>query len=175
MTKRAWVVSVMVGAVLLLAAAPFGVLRYRIAKSAAFCDSVQALPHSELDQYASQCESLLRQRGGPHAGLEFIKDTNILGQFSLGGRRPYEIVVQNDTVGVHFINGNWRYSTSAFWSGEYSSNRPIRVLKITYGTFGWRILCERPVQDGEPDGAANRGQPAGSETNRTSAAAGPGG
>ena len=68
-----------------------------------------------------------------------------------------------------------------------------KVYEITTGQGGWDLarLDFGPAHreeftdifeeysvlkiNGEPDGSANRGQPIGSETNRTSAAAGPGG
>jgi hypothetical protein len=175
MTRRAWVFSLLSGALVLLLAVPFGVLRYRVAKSRAFCDAVEALPRSELDQFASRCDRLMRQRGGPEAGLEIIADTNVLAQFALAGKRPYEVVLEKGTVGLKYIGGDWRYSTIAFWEEDCSSNGdPIRVLKITYGTYGWRILSQRAAGHGEPDGAANRSQPVRLDTNRTSAAAGSG-
>ena len=173
MTTRARVLSLVIGALLLLTAVPFGVLQFRVAKSRAFCDAVQALPSGELDQFADRCERLLRERGGPEAKLDSIRDTNVLAQFSLIGRRPYEIVVEKHLVGIHFIKGNWRYSTSAFWDEDYlTDGDPIRVLKMTYGTFGWRVLCQRTARRGEPDGPANGSQPIRSETNSTSPAAG---
>lgn len=144
MTTRAWVVFLLIGALLLVVALPFWVLRYRVAKSRAFCDAVEALPRSELDQFASRCDRLMRQRGGPGAGEESIADTNILGEFALAGKRPYEIVLDKGTVGIKYIGGNWRYSTLAIWGEDYSPNAdPIRVLKIMYGTHGWRILSQR--------------------------------
>ncbi|MCX6915891.1 MAG: hypothetical protein NT167_23075, partial [Verrucomicrobia bacterium] len=108
MTTQARIYSLLVGALLLLVAVPFGVLRYRVAKSRAFCDAVEALPRSELDEFASRCDRLMRQRGGPEAGLEFIADTNILAQFALSGKTPYEIVLEKGTVCIKYIKGDWR-------------------------------------------------------------------
>lgn len=115
----------------------------------------------------------MRERGGPKAGLlELIADTNIVAQFTLAGRRPYEVVLENGTVGIKYFGGNWRYSTLAIWEEGYSPNgEPITALKITYGTYGWRVLS----QGGEPGGPANRSQPVDPGTNRTSSAAGSGG
>jgi hypothetical protein len=59
-----------------------------------------------------------------------------------------------------------RYSTEQFI--EFY-NRKMRYMHGHPGEF---LLKSQEVQ---PGGAANRGQPVGSETNRTSAAAGPGG
>jgi len=175
MTTRARIVSLLLGSLLLLAAAPFGVLQYRIAKSRAFCDAVEALPRSELDQVASRCDRLMRERGGPEAGLEFIRDGSTLAQFALAGKTPYEIVLEKGTVGIKYVGGNWRYSSIAIWGEDYSSNGdPIRILKITYGTYGWRILSRRESGPGERGGAANRSQPLSPETNQTSRAAGSG-
>src|SRR5947209_7903156 len=98
MKNKARTYSLLIGALLLSGVMPFGVLRYRIAKSAAFCDAVEALPRGELDQFASRCDTLVRQRAGSEAGPELIMDTNILAQFSLAGRRPYEIVLEKGTV-----------------------------------------------------------------------------
>ncbi len=160
MTTRAWIVALLIGALLLVFAVPFGILRYRVAKSRAFCDAVEALPRSELEQFASRCDRLTLERGGPGAGVQFIVDTNILAQFALAGRRPYEIVLEKGTLGIKYIKGNWRYSTLALWEDDNSADgKPIRVLKITYGTFGWRVLCqlESPKAgmskpEGEPTG-----------------------
>jgi hypothetical protein len=144
MTARRWIFALLIGGFLVLLATPFLVLKYRVARSAAFCDAVEALPRAELERFASRCDRLLQERGGPDAELQFIKDATILAQFALVGRTPDEIVVEKDHVGIHYFSGNWRYSTSAFWDEEYSPDGdPIRVLKITYGTFGWRILCKR--------------------------------
>jgi hypothetical protein len=151
MTTRAWVVSLLIGALLLVLAVRFGLLQYRVAKSRAFCDAVEALPQNDLDQMASRCDNLMRERGGPEAGLEFITDSKILAQFALAGRTPYEIMLEKGTVGIKYICGNWRYSTIAIWGEDFSSNGdPIRVLEITYGTHGWRILSKRKGGHGEP-------------------------
>jgi hypothetical protein len=155
MTRLHWFSITMVGALLLLIGVPFGLLKYRIAKAAAFCDAVEALPRGALDQVAARCERLSEERGGPNAGLEFIRDTNILAQFTLAGRRPYEIVVEQDTVGLKFIKGNWRYSTLAIWEKDRSSSKEtIAVLKIIDGSTGWRILSQRS----EPVGGTNESQ-----------------
>jgi len=176
MTTRVRIVSLLLGSLLLLAAAPLGVLQYRIAKSRAFCDAVQALPGSELDQVASRCDRLMRERGGPEAGLEFIRDGSTLAHFALAGKTPYEIVLEKGTVGIKYVGGNWRYTTIALWGEDYSPNGDrIRVLKITYGTYGWRILSRREGGHGGPDGAANLSQPVSSETNRAPPAAASGG
>jgi hypothetical protein len=53
-----------------------------------------------------------------------------------------------------------------------------RYTHLDYGTNAkrWAEWAElQKARNSEPGGAANRGQPVGSETNRTSAAAGPGG
>ncbi len=165
----------LIGALLLVAAVPFGVLQFRVAKSRAFCDAVEALPRSELDQVASRCDRLMREHGGPEAGLEFIQDASTLAQFALAGKTPYEIVLEKGTVVIKYIDGNWRYSTIAVWEEDYSSNGDqIRVLKITYGTYGWRILSQRDGGHAEPDGAPNRSQSIRPSTNQTSVAAGSG-
>jgi hypothetical protein len=172
MSKLRWICFAILGALLLLLAARYRVLQYRIAKSAAFCDAVGALPRPELDLVASRCERLSRERGGPQAELEFIRDTNILGKFLLAGRMPYEIVLEKDSVCLKYIQGNWRYSTLAIWEHDRGpSGQPLTALKITYGTYGWRVLSERS----EPGGSVNRSQPVGSETNQISSAAGSGG
>src|SRR5215472_16829659 len=115
MTARARRYFLPVGALLLLAAAPFGVLQYRIAKSAAFCDAVEALPRGELDQFAERCDRLMRDRGNAQVQYEVIQDTNVLGQFALAGRKPHEIVLEGDSVFIKYIKGNWRYTTVAIW------------------------------------------------------------
>src|SRR4051794_11000237 len=151
MTTRARVSLLLIGALLLTAAAPFGVRQYRIAKSRAFCDAVEALPRSELNEVASRCDRLMREHGGPEAGLECIKDTSTLAQFALAGTTPYEIVLEKGTVGIKYVGGNWRYSTIAIWGEDYSAHGDrIRVLKIAYGTYGWRILSQREGGHGEP-------------------------
>lgn len=127
---------------------PYGVLRYWVARSVAFCDAVEALPRSELEQIALRCDRLMLERGGLEAELQFLTDTNILAQFALAGRRPYEIVLEKGTVGIKYINGNWRYSTLAIWDDDWSaSGEPVRVLKITSGTYGWRVLWMRTNQN----------------------------
>jgi hypothetical protein len=137
----------LIGVLLVAAITPFVVLRYRIGRSVAFCDAVEALPREQLEEYASRCDRLMMEKGGPKAELQLIRDTNILAQFALVGRRPYEIVVQEGAVAIKHIGGNWRYSTIAIWDEDFSANgEPIKVLKITSGTFGWRILCRRPVE-----------------------------
>jgi hypothetical protein len=74
------------------------------------------------------------------------EDDSILAQFSLVGRKPYEIAVDKNGVAIKYFNGNWRYSAIAIWGEEKSPNGdPMKVLKITYGTFGWRILCQRKL------------------------------
>lgn len=159
MTTRARVLSLVIGALLLLAAVPFGVLQSRVAKSRAFCDAVEALPRGELDKVASRCDGLMREHGGPKAGLEFIHDASTLAQFALAGKTPYEIVLEKGTIGIKYIGGNWRYSTIAIWGEDYSPNGDrIRVLKITYGTYGWRILSQREGGHGEPIASANAGR-----------------
>jgi hypothetical protein len=159
MTTRARVSLLLIGALLLLTALPLGVLQYRIGKSRAFCDAVEALPKGELDEVASRCDRLMRERGGPEAGLEFIRSPSTLGQFALAGKTPYEIVLERGTVGIKYIGGNWRYSAVAIWKEDYSPKGDrIRVLKITYGTYGWRILSQREGGHGEPTASANAGR-----------------
>jgi hypothetical protein len=146
MIPRRWIWTLLIGGFLLVLAAPFLVLQFRIARSAAFCDAVEGLPRVELEEFASRCDRLLQERGGPDADLQFIKDATLLARFALAGRTPDEIVVKKDHVGIHFFTGNWRHSTSAFWMEEHSPDGDrIQILKITYGTFGWRILCQREV------------------------------
>jgi hypothetical protein len=144
MTTRKWIGLSLIGVLLLAVTTPFVVLRYRIAKSAAFCDAVQALPPAQLEQFASQCDRLMLERARGERP-QFIADTNILAQFALAGRTPYEIVVQEGVVGIKYFQGNWRYSTLAVWDEESSNKNgePIKVLKITYGTYGWRVLVQR--------------------------------
>ncbi len=159
MTTRARVLSLVMGALLLLTAAPFGVLQFRVAKSRAFCDAVEALPRGELDKVASQCDRLMLEHGGPGAGLEFIHDASTLAQFALAGKKPYEIVLEKGTVSIKYIGGNWRYSTIAIWGEDYSPNGDrIRVLKITYGTYGWRILSRREGGHGDQSGQPTPGE-----------------
>jgi hypothetical protein len=146
MTTRSRVGLLLIAGLGLLVAIPYGVLRYRVAKSAAFCDAVEALPRTELEQFASRCDRLLVERGGSEAKLQLISDPNTLAQFVLAGRRPYEIVLGKGTVGIKYIKGNWRYSTLAIWDEDWSaSGEAMRVLKITYGTYGWRVLCRRQI------------------------------
>lgn len=85
---------------------------------------------------------MISVRGGRDGSLQFVVDTDTLDQFALAGKKPYEIVVEKGTVGVKYFKGDGRYSALALWEDTYSSSgEPIRVLKITYGTYGWRILC----------------------------------
>jgi hypothetical protein len=106
----------------------------------------------------------MRDRGDSQDEHEIILDTNILDQFALAGRRPYEIVLEKDFVFIKYIKGNWRYTTVAIWEKDFSPNGdPMRTLKITYGTYGWRILSQR----GEPGVQANGNQPVHQETNQT--------
>jgi hypothetical protein len=155
MTKLRWVYLAFLGALLLLVGVPYGVLKYRIAKSIAFCEAVSALPRPELALVESRCERLVLQRGGPVAGLDFIRDTNVLVQFSLAGRTPYEIVVQQDTVALKYIKGNWRYDTLAIWEHDDTgpNGDPVTVFKIASGSGGWWILNQRsePAGAGHPD------------------------
>ncbi len=150
MTTRTRIGILVASALALAVAIPYGVLRYRVAKSAAFCDAVEALPRTELEQFATRCEHLISERGGQDASLQVIVDADTLSRFALAGRAPYEIVVEKGTVGIKYFRGDWRYSTLALWDEDFSpSGEPIRVLKITYGTFGWRILCQRESQKDE--------------------------
>jgi hypothetical protein len=144
MTTRKWIGILLIGVMLSVVAVPFVVVRYRIARSAAFCDAVEALPPTQLEQFASQCDRLMLERAHEE-GIRFIEDTNVLAQFALAGRAPYEINIQKGVVAIKYFKGNWRYSTLALWSEESSNKNgePIKVLKITYGTYGWRILCQR--------------------------------
>ena len=147
MTTRQRISLSLIGVLLIAAITPFVVLRYRIGRSVAFCDAVEALPREELEDFASRCDRLILEKGGPKGELQFIRDTNILAQFALVGRRPYEIVVEKDVVGIKHIEGNWRYSTLVIWNEDFSANsEPIKVLKITSGTYGWRILCRRQIE-----------------------------
>src|SRR4051812_7507132 len=119
MNTRIWIISMLMGTLLLVAAVRFGMISYRVAKSRAFCDAVEALPHSELDEFASRCDRLMCQRGGPKAPLESVTDTNVLTQFGLAGKRPYEIVLEKGSVCIKYIDGNWRYSTLAIWEEDF--------------------------------------------------------
>jgi hypothetical protein len=146
----------LVSALVVALAIPYGVLRYRVARSAAFCDAVESLPRAELEQFATRCEHLVSTHCGKDAGLQVIVDSSTLGQSALVGRPPYEIVVKRGTVGIKYFKGNWRYSTLAVWDEDSSPNgEAIMVLKITYGTFGWRVLCQREsLKDGKTKAAA---------------------
>ncbi len=59
--------------------------------------------------------------------------------------------------------------------------RDLDPLSCKFTGAGYSLAVRRSTETtnririGQPDGAANRGQPVGSQTNRTSAAAGPGG
>ena len=140
MTTRRRIYLLLIVALLLLVAAPFGVLRYRIARSAAFYDAVAALPHHELAEFVNRCNRLIRERGGSDA---IIADTNILAQFTLAGRKPYEIVLQKGMVGIKYFKRGWgsvHYSALVFLDEEYATNgEMVRVLKVAYGNFGRRI------------------------------------
>jgi hypothetical protein len=171
MSKRCWIFLAVPGALLLSVGVRYGFLQYRIARSDAFCEAVAALPRPELDSVASRCEHLLREHGGPQAGGDRIRDQDILAQFSLAGKVPYEVVVVQDSVGLKYIAGNWRYSTLAVWEHDLGpSGEPTTVFKIGSGSHSWWILS----RSSEPGGAADRSQPSGTQTNRASAAAGSG-
>ena len=143
MTTRRRIYLLLIVALLLLVAAPFGVLRYRIARSAAFYDAVAALPHHELAEFVDRCNRLMQERGGPEASLEFIADTNILAQFTLAGRKPYEIVLEKGSVGIKYFKRSWgsvHYSALVFLDEEYAANgEMVRVLRVSYGNYGRRI------------------------------------
>src|ERR1035438_6744168 len=164
-----------VAAIVLAGAARFGVLHYKIGRTARFCAAVASLPAIELSEVASQCDRLMWERGGPEAGLQFIHDSNVLSQFRLIGREPYEVVVEKGTVALKYHQGHWRYSDLLVWGEDYSSDGDrIRSLRIIYGAGASQMLCQRSGPHGEPDGAANRSQPFRSQTNQASAAAGSG-
>ena len=138
--------GLLIGALALAAAMHYGLLHYRIARSAAFCDAAEALPKDELEQYANRCDRLLIEQDASDASPRFITDAKILAQFSLAGRVPYEIVVSRSSLGVKHIDGNWRYSTIVIWDEDWTeTGEPIKVLKMTYGTYGWRNLHKRKI------------------------------
>lgn len=176
MTAERRTYLVVIGALLLLVGGPLGVRQYNIARTAAFCRAVGVLPPAELAGFADRCDRLMWERGGPASGLEFIRDTKTLAQFALVGKAPYEIVVEKGHVGLKYHEGHWSYSDLLFWGEDYGPDGDrIRILKIAYGSYGFRVLHQREGGHSEPGGPANRGQPIRSETNRASTAAGPGG
>lgn len=152
MTTRRQIVILLSVALLLLVAAPFGLLRYRIARSAAFYDAVGALPRHELEEFGVRCARLVRERGGTEAHIEFIADSTILTQFTLVGRTPYEVILQvskdspNGLVTIKYFKPGWgsvHYSALVFWDEDYAKNGEgdlVRVLRVCYGNFGRRIL-----------------------------------
>jgi hypothetical protein len=149
MTSRRRIYLLLTVALLLLVATPFGLLRYRIARSAGFYAAVAALPGHELDEFADQCDRLMRERVGTEARLEFIADTTILAQFTLAGRMPYEIFLEvsadvpKGIVGIKYFKGDWRYSALVVWDEDYMANgegEMVRILRVSYGNFGRRIL-----------------------------------
>lgn len=77
---KAWqrIGILLVGAWLLVVATQFAVRQYRIAKSARFCDAVEALPRTELEAYASRWDRLALENGGPEGEPRFISDTDDL-------------------------------------------------------------------------------------------------
>ena len=83
MTTRKRVAVLLIGVPLLAVATAFGVRNYRIARSAAFCDAVEALPRAELEHYAARCDQLMFEGDASQEGPRFVTDTNILAQFTL--------------------------------------------------------------------------------------------
>jgi hypothetical protein len=154
MTLQRRIYFAVIMGLLLLVAVPFGIQRYRIAKTAAFCDAVEALPRSELDELASRCDRLIWERGGLATVPLFIRDASTLTQFRLVGRIPYEIVLSEGGVGIKYFKGGWRYSDLLLWGEDSSPNGdPIRVLKIIDGNTGWRVLAK--LEGGFTDPATN--------------------
>jgi hypothetical protein len=163
---QALIYFAVIAGLLLQLVVPIGIQRYRISRTAAFCDAIEALPPSELDRFASGCDRLMWEHGGPARGLDFVRDTNILARFSIAGRTPYEIVLEKGNVGIKNFKGGWRYSDLLLWGEDYASNGDrIRTLKITYGDHAWRTLCEREGGHRESNGAPKLRQPTGSPTN----------
>ncbi len=174
MTAGSWKVYLLVSALVLLIATPIGVRRFRIARTAAFCEAVGALPTADLADFASRCDLLMWERGGPGAEHDFIRDPKILDRFALVRRTPYEIVVDKGDVIFKYFHGHWSYSDVLIWGEDLDprDGHKIRVLRIAYGSSGSRVLCERQGGHGERDGAANRSQPVHSEKIQDPARAG---
>ena len=80
-----------------------------------------------------------------------------LSQFALAGKRPYEIVVEQGTVGLKYIKGNWRYSTLAIWEhhGIGPNGEPAKIFKIASGSRAWWILSQHSEPYHAADGSAN--------------------
>jgi len=170
MTVKARIYLLLVGALLLLVAVLFGIRQYRIGRTAAFCRAVGEMPPAELARFADRCDQLMWERGGPGAGLEFIRDDKTLARFTLVGTTPYEIVVEKGHVGLKYHKGHWSYSDLLFWGEDYAQDGEcIRVLKIAYGSGGFRVLAQREGGHGERADKANRGQSFSPDTNRTAA------
>ena len=143
-----------IAAVLMILAGTYGVRWYRITRTAHFCAAVADLPPGELEGLASTCDRLMWDRGGPEAELQFIRETDVLSQFSLIGREPYEIVVEKGVVALKFFDGDWRYSDLLLWKEDFAPDgERVRTLKITYGDGVWQTLFQREGPHGEPGAA----------------------
>lgn len=145
MTARSRTYFVIVLALVLLVGIPMGVRQYRIARTAAFCEAVGELPAAELAEFADRCDLLLWERDGPGAETDIIRDSKVLARFALVRRTPYEIVVGRGNVMLKYFRGHWSYSDGLMWGVETDDRdgHPIQVLKLAYGTYGWRILHRR--------------------------------
>jgi hypothetical protein len=159
---------------LLFIGSGFGVHWYRSSRASAFCRQVAALPQSELADFASRCGSLWAEKGGHSAQWTSISESNILTRFTLAGRKPEVIYVDDHMVSANYLRAAPRSGAMVQWTDYSQWGEPTWKLRAVYGDTGGGVVYERDKTRGESDGSANGSQPVRSGTNQSSAAANPG-
>lgn len=97
----------------------------------------------------------------------FGEDEVTIGTTAVFGRDLDILSSKFTGAGYSLPSGRSAETANRIWMGRATGRLPDWAKEPGAKTNRIRV--------GQPDGAANRGQPVGSETNRTSAAAGPGG